>query len=90
MRLSSALVLALAVACVAYGRHDERFTERLTLTELRDARVLARFEFESERLGAVPRDPVALELDDECVFFVIAFIGTLLISILFSFSCLPL
>jgi hypothetical protein len=67
-RFGPAALVALAACAPVSGRYDERFTESLTLTELRDARVFARFEFESDLLGATPRDPVTLGLDDECAW----------------------
>jgi hypothetical protein len=67
-RFGPAALVALAACAPVYGRYDERFTESLMLTELRDARVFARFEFESDLLGATPRDPITLGLNDECAW----------------------
>ncbi|KAH9850129.1 Gpi16 subunit GPI transamidase component [Lenzites betulinus] len=55
----------LALHLVAASAHGEVFDEDLTLRPLRDGKLQARFSFTTLLKGATPRNPAALEDDDE-------------------------
>jgi hypothetical protein len=65
--LLSTLFLPLKVLAAKY---DERFTESLKLTTLRDGRVLASFAFETVRKGALPQDPRRLGGVDDGMYLI--------------------
>lgn len=64
------LGLGLCISVLA-NASTEQFDEQLTLTPLRDGKIISRFSFKTLLQGASPRNPQTLGLDDSCTSVII-------------------